>query len=192
MDLRIYIDFKSPTAYLAMQPTLALLDALPDCRALWLPFDARQRAVPAAKPNENRSESHFRVRAEARQATHLYYAEVQDVPMSFAEEPGETTLALAAMMHCQPLPLPFIAAAFQAYWRDQANLNDPAIVNTLLEASQSGPEDFNAGAMLEKLETVRAEAQELGVIDTPAYIVDGQLFIGREHLPWIGELLRAA
>ncbi len=191
MDMRIYIDFKSPTAYLAMQPTLKLLDALPECNARWLPYDTRQRPVPAAKPNEDRSESHFRVRAEARQATHLYYADVQGVPMSFAADPGETKLALAALLHCQPLPLPFIAAAFQAYWQDHANLNDPATVGALLEKSQSDPGAFNADAMLEELEVVRTEAEELGVIDTPAYIVDGQLFIGREHLPWIKELLTA-
>ena len=189
MDISIYIDFKSPQAYLAMQPTLDLLAQFNDVHAAWLPFATRQKPVPRAKPNETRSESHFRVRAEAREATHLYYAQMQNRPMTFPQAPGETTLALAALRFCHADPLPFIKAAFHAYWADQADLNDEAVVLGLLTACGVGAEGFSATEALEGLEQTISAAHELGVIDTPAYIVDEQLFIGREHLPWIRELL---
>ena len=98
-------------------------------------------------------------------------------------------LALAALLHCQAQPLPFIHAAFRAYWVDHANLDDLHTVKALLEKSDADPDGFSAAAALEQLDTVQAEAMARGVIDTPAYIVDEQLFIGREHLPWIRSIL---
>ncbi len=191
MRIAIYIDFKSPHAYLAMRPTLALLAEHPRLEAAWLPFDTRQKPVPQAKAVENRSESHFRVRAEARQATHLYYADVLGVPMSFPQDPGETTLALAALCDCQTDPLPFINAAFHAYWVNHADLNDEGTVRGLLADCGLDADGFSPRDALTKLEQTIASAGELGVIDTPAYLVADQLFIGREHLPWIRELLSA-
>ncbi len=189
VQIKIYIDFKSPHAYLAMRPTLALLAEEPTVEAAWLPFETKQKPIPQAKTGENRSESHFRVRAEARQATHLYYADVLGLPMSFPEVPGETKLALAALNYCRADPLPFIDAAFHAYWVDHADLANEEVVRGLLERCGADAAGFDTAAALEALEQTFTAAQELGVIDTPAYIVADQLFIGREHLPWIRKLL---
>ena len=43
---------------------------------------------------------------------------------------------------------------------------------------------------LTELEAMQLTSEELGVVDTPAYVIDGQVFIGREHLPWVRELLQ--
>jgi len=36
---------------------------------------------------------------------------------------------------------------------------------------------------LVQLERWQHEAEESGIVDAPALLVDGQIFIGREHLP---------
>jgi 2-hydroxychromene-2-carboxylate isomerase len=35
-------------------------------------------------------------------------------------------------------------------------------------------------------------AEEAGIVGAPAYVIADQIFVGREHLPWIEELVLAA
>ena len=189
--LTIYIDFKSPAAYLAMKPTLALIEK----HALdvdWRPFKTVQQSVPPEEPTDQKPEIHRRVRALARRNTHLTYADVQGVPMNFQDPPGVTDLALAALTDVAGSPVDFIQAAFKAYWVDGADLNDPQVVAALL--TDSGHDAHLLDGI--ELETVLAEAQarahEDGVVDAPGYVIGDQVFIGREHLPWVISLIRGA
>jgi len=186
--MRIYIDFKSPSAYLAMKPTLALIERL-NLNVQWLPFITAQSPIPAEKPEETRGESHRRVRAIARRDTHLRYAAVQNIPMNFRETPGETDLALGALLFAHPSPLPFIQRAFASYWDEGRDLNDAEAITALLEDTGYDAGKFGADKYIAKIETVQQEAEERGVVDTVAYLISDQIFIGREHLPWIEELL---
>ena len=61
--LDIFIDFKSPAAYLALKPTQALLQDL-DMTARWRPFRVRERDVPQIAEHETIGDAHRRVRAQ--------------------------------------------------------------------------------------------------------------------------------
>ena len=184
----LYIDFKSPASYLAMKPTLALADEL-NAEIKWHPYKTKQETVPVEKPNESKSETHFRIRAQLRQKTHLHYAALQETPMSFRDDPGTTDLALAALDALQGDPLPFIQTAFRAYWVSGADLNDEAFVTSLLATSGTEVSENVLDEALGQLPENQRNAEEIGIIDTPAYVIDGQIFIGREHLPWIRSIL---
>ena len=191
----IYIDFKSPAAYLAWKPTMALL-AEQSVSATWLPAQTRQRPIAPQKAEESKTDTHFRVREIARQSMHLHYAEVQGIPMKFREKPGDTDLALAAMLYAgaagETLLINFIENAFRAYWEMQQDLNDAQQVEQLLEQSGLPADLFDAEAWLARLAETAAQALDHGAIDAPAYIIGEQLFIGREHLPWIKALLQGS
>lgn len=186
--LRIYIDFKSPAACLAMAPTFVLAQKL-GLTFEYLPFRTRQSAIPAPKSEETKGETHRRVRALAQREMHLKYAVLQGTEMKFRDEPGETDMALAALLYAQSLPEKFMQAAFAAYWAGPQNLNDTAVVKALLDGAGHDASSFDARKYLAELDAVGQEAEALGVIDTPAYVIDGQIFIGREHLPWLETLL---
>ena len=47
-------------------------------------------------------------------------------------------------------------------------------------------------AAREKLVSIRARAEQSGIFESPSYVIADQLFVGREHLPWIGSLIAAA
>ena len=83
----------------------------------------------------------------------------------------------------------FVAGAYQAYWADQLDLNDATVIANLLEESGYDAAEFN-GSYLEKLDEHQLASEDRGVIDTPAYVIEEQVFIGREHLPWLREILR--
>ena len=80
---------------------------------------------------------------------------------------------------------------FRAYWVDHADLNDPQVVSSLLGDSGLKTTLIDNLEPQATLSKCQERAEQDGVIDTPAFVVDGQLFIGREHLPWIEELLTA-
>lgn len=186
--LRIYIDFKSGPAYLAMQPTLALL-AHKGIAADWLPFDSRLPDAKPARAGESRGETHLRVRQEQRRQTCLKYAAIQDIPMRYPDWPSDTRCALAALLHVRDNPLRFIEAAFAAYWRDNLDLDDAGVVADLLRHSGNDKDGFDPAAYADALELNQQQAEALGVFDTPMFLVGEEFFLGREQLPWIETLL---
>ncbi len=189
--MRVYVDFKSPAAYLALVPTLDLA-ARYNQDVRWLPFKTHQQGVtaaPSADGAEDKGTRHRRVRALARQNTHLLYAGLRGLKMNFPAQPGETDLALAALsaLGSHPRVAEYVQLAFEKYWVDSADLNNPSVVGALLAAIDVTYDDNF------KHQTTMHEAANLaeadGVVGTPAYVIQDQLFIGREHLPWIERLM---
>ncbi len=187
--LTVTIDFKSPASCLALEPTLDLARET-GVHIDWLPFSVRPFSVPEEQAEETVGERHRRVRAVAQCETWLHYAAVQGREMHFSKTPAGSDAALAAMAGMDSDPVPFMRAAFAAYWAEQADLDDPAVVATLLSSVQVAlPDPQSARA---KLLSIRAQAEELGVFESPSYVIADQLFVGREHLPWIRSLIEAA
>ncbi len=194
-ELRYYIDFKSPAAYLSLLPTRTLAEQT-QTNIIYLPYNTIQKPLPKQFANESKGETHIRVRAFARQAVHKKYAKLRNIPMHFRENPGATDIALAALLfvHQQlddnaPIIARFVEAAFKTYWTTEADLNDASIVLDLLKKTQAPYTAFDVDDYLQKLAAHQLSAEEQGVIDTPCYQLNEQIFIGREHLPWISEIL---
>ena len=162
------------------------------CELLWLPYRTLQKAIPAVHADETKGETHIRVRAVARQQTHLKYAALRGLTMNFPTQPGNTDLALAGLLAASDDPAQYAQLAFNAYWVENQNLNDATTVQSLLTASGNDPQTFDAQARLSQLQEHQLVSEERGVVDAPAYILEEQLFIGREHMPWIKEMLREA
>ena len=83
---------------------------------------------------------------------------------------------------------PYIERCAQLYWTQQADLNSFDTVQTAL-----APSGVKHRGITEKdldvLEAHQAEADSLGIIDAPTFVTADQIFWGREHLPWVNELL---
>ncbi|NRD89467.1 hypothetical protein C8024_08430 [Sphingopyxis sp. BSNA05] len=187
--LKVFIDFKSPASFLALEPTLALAQDT-GVPVDWRPFAVRPFVIPEEQADETVGERHRRVRAIARRDTHLHYAAVQGREMHFAQAPAGSGAALAALAGLDGDPVPFLRAAFDAYWTDQADLDDEAVVAGLLSDVNLALPDMQSAR--ETLDSIRAEAEESGIFESPSYVIADQLFVGREHLPWIGSLIKAA
>ncbi|AMO70774.1 DsbA family protein [Sphingorhabdus sp. M41] len=187
--LSIFIDFKSPGSFLALEPTLALASKT-GVQIEWLPFSVRPFSIPEEQADETVGERHRRVRAIAQRDMHLHYAAVQGRTMRFAVTAAGSETALAALADMDGDPVPFLRAAFDAYWTEQADLDDEAVVASLLSSLGLAPPDMVSAR--EKLLSIRAKAEESGIFESPSYVIADQLFVGREHLPWIGSLIEAA
>ncbi|WP_422345530.1 DsbA family protein [Parasphingorhabdus sp.] len=186
--LTLYIDFKSAASYLALEPTLELARKT-GVAIDWRPFSVRPFSVPEEHVEETVGERHRRVRAAAQRDTHLHYAAVQGRDIRFAETPAGSDVALAALAVMEGDPVPFLRAAFAAYWTEQADLADEAVVEALLQSADIDRPDWKAART--KLANIRDQAEETGVFEAPSYLIADQLFLGREHLPWIRSLVAA-
>lgn len=187
--LTVYIDFKSPAAYLSMAPTLALAERH-GLIIEWRPFRTVERDVPKLGKEETVGESHRRVRAAALRAQSVKYAQRQGIDLKFPEQLGATDMALGALAVLEGDPLPFIHASFAAYWETHADLNDPDVVGKLV-AEYGDSRSANPQVLLDALETALEIADDVGIVGAPAYVICEQIFVGREHLPWIEEIVRA-
>lgn len=184
----LYIDFKCPASYLAVAPTIELAQKH-GASIGWQPRRARIEPIPIARADETVSESHRRVRAVQRRQTHLHYAEVQGIEMAFRDEAGESDVALAALQAVTGDRTAFVRRCFDSYWVEGEDLDDIATVQRLLAECDVGiavnlPDDAKAA-----IDDWQQRLGQDGIFMTPTYLVAGQLFVGREHLPWIEYLL---
>ena len=185
----VYLDFKSPQAYLALKPTLELARRR-EVQINWRPYETRQPLIEPERVDETRGETHVRVRQQQRHATCLKYAGIQGVPMRFSEQPRDTRCALAGLLFCADDPVPYLEVAFRAYWSEGADLDSEEVVQGLLRQAGYNDQDFRAEDYLAELDRHQAQAEEAGVFDTPMYHVAGEWFLGREQMPWIEFLLK--
>lgn len=189
--LTVHVDFKSPAAWLAIGPTLALAKkhGVP---IDWQPFPAFERPVPDLPEKATVGETHRKVRAESRRRIFRKYAALQGLELRFADEPKGTDLALGALARIAGDRTAYVQACFAAYWQDGADLNDPETVTALIAQTVAAPFAADPEPCDAALVEATESAESIGIVDAPAYLIADQLFIGREHLPWIEEIMSDA
>jgi len=81
---------------------------------------------------------------------------------------------------------------FERFWRRELNIEDPAVVQGVLAeagADVAGFTAFLVGAGRAEHDAIRAAAEDFGIFGVPSFVIDGELFWGKEHLPAIRERL---
>jgi hypothetical protein len=63
----------------------------------------------------------------------------------------------------------YMGISYERFWKRELNIEDLSMVDR-----------------------VRSELLDAGVFDVPAYVANGEMFIGREHLPMIRDRLASA
>ena len=196
--ISVAIDFKSPHAYLAIEPTCALADAL-GVAIDWQPFlvPPRKKDRPSAA-EDDRGTRHRRFRAEYGERDLVRYATSRGFELRNLDRQTDSTLAAVGLLwviHQVPaLARPYIARVFDGHWRETLDIEDPgalALLLTEIGAPTSGFDTFVRQEGGAALDAIRTELVAAGAYDVPAYRVGGELFQGRQHLPLIRDVLFA-
>ena len=187
-----YIDFKSANSRLALGPTLALVDEV-GATVDWRPLSFQPKRLKSGSADASRSAVHVRVRAKYRLREQALYARNQGIELihppadwdGFAANAGLLWLRrqAAEARQCRA----YVTQVFADLW---AGRMDPADAKATAAIAAAGGEGAEFGAYLAgpaqaELDAVFAEARALGANDTPAFVVGGELYIGRQHLPVI-------
>lgn len=184
--IKAYIDFKSLECFLAIEPIIALAEEF-GVAIDWQPFASRPRALPTQVEDETVTQTHHRVRAESEHRLRLRYISVRGYKIP--EEPATTdsTNALNRLNQITGNRTEFVKQAFEACWLENQNLDDTHLLDLICRKASTAYEPRK-----DDLDEIQAMAEEAGLFDAPTFVIDGQLFMGRAHIPWMRELLQQA
>jgi 2-hydroxychromene-2-carboxylate isomerase len=201
--LKLYIDYKSPYAYLAKDPayelerdTGAMIDWLP--YTLDIPAFLGSAAVDAkgAVIEESRNAHQWRrvrysymdVRREANR---------RGLTIRGPRKVFDSTLANIGLLFAkrQNVFRAYNDTVFRRFWTHELDIEDRGAMTDVLRgvgADVSGFAAFVDGGGRDELLRIQQDAEGAGVFGVPSFLLEsGELFWGREHLPRLREILSA-
>jgi 2-hydroxychromene-2-carboxylate isomerase len=202
--LTVYTDYKSPYAYLAKDLVYELAREAP-VRVDWLPYDldladfmGSARVDDAGRVIEERRTPHQWRRVRYSYLDCRRQARKRGLVIRGTQKIWNSKLALIGMLwakrHGEDPLRRYHDIVFERFWKRELDIEDPAVVAAVLAeagADATGFAAHAAGAGREELDRVCREAEAKGVFGVPSFILDGELFWGREHLPDIRDMLAA-
>ena len=109
----------------------------------------------------------------------------------------DSSLAAAGMLHARRADADvfrrFHDIVFERFWRRELDIEDPAVIAAALAEAGADGASFPAQAQAGRnaVAEISRAAEADGVFGVPSFVVDGELFWGREHLPDIRAMLAA-
>ena len=180
-------DFTNAASLLAFKPTFALADELGVDVEL-VPFPTEVREAAPAQAEETVSERHARVRAAYVAADTARYARWRGIEMSRDATGVDSSAACAGCLWAgrRGLARAYSERVLTEFWAGRLELDREPLAALLadLGAAGFGRYDYTAGLAAHK-----ESVGERGIYNVPTYLVDGQQFTGRQHLPMIRWLL---
>ncbi|MGO9604724.1 MAG: DsbA family protein [Candidatus Binataceae bacterium] len=200
--IAVYTDYKSPYAYLAKDLIYELGRDFP-VKIDWLPYtldipsylgsarlDERGNVIESSRdPHQWRKVKYAymdcRRQARKRGLTILGTRKIWD-----------SSLAAIGMLWAKRQNHAAFRAyhdrVFERFWRRELDIeNAEVIAATLVEsgADTSGFANYLSGEGRAEHDDIRAKAEAAGIFGVPTFVIDGELFWGREHIPDIREML---
>ena len=178
-----YIDFRSLDCFLAISPILKLAD---DCvtPVSWRPYRSKERALPTQVASESVTQTHHRVRAKSERRLQQHYARLRglDIDPSRGQIDGSTALGWLASLEGDTSS--FVSRLFTAHWIEHTDINDPTFLEALTATC-----GLKRICSTVDLDSIEREAEERGLFDAPTFFIEGQMFMGRAHIPLMRQLL---
>jgi 2-hydroxychromene-2-carboxylate isomerase len=194
--LSVAIDFKSPSAYLAVGPICALAEEL-GVDIDWQPFLVspwKDHNLGAAA--NDRGARHRRFRADYGERDVMRYAASSGLTIRGMHRQTDSSLAAIGLLWTRQVSAPlvheYIQRVFEGYGREELNIEDERVLSALLAQIGAPAAEFASFARGEgraELDRVQSEFSKAGVFEVPTFLLDGEIYVGRQHLPLIRELL---
>lgn len=196
--LIVYVDIKSPYAFVAIRPTLALeaeLNLQFDWRPLTLNIPSYLGSAEKKKgkvvASSGRSQRTWNaIRYSYRDARR--YAERQGLILKGTEKIWDSTLPNIGILWVMATARDWLANYFEAvyppFWRRELDIEDIGVVEACLEAAgvnASGFASYAAGAGRQMHDDLQPQFHLNGIYGVPTYVLGGEVLFGREHIPYI-------
>ncbi|MBV8358572.1 MAG: DsbA family protein [Deltaproteobacteria bacterium] len=194
--LSVAIDFKSPSAYLAIGPTCELAEQL-GVSIDWQPFQISpwKDHNPASRAND-RGVRHRRSRADYTEREVIRYAADHGLVIRGLHRQTDSSLAAIGLLWTRRGPAAlaqtYVQRVFERYWREELDIEDERALSALLAEIGAPVAGFTVFAREEgraELERLQSESIKAGLFEVPTYLLDGDMYVGRQHLPLIRALL---
>jgi len=185
-DVRLFFNFRSPYCYLASKSLFSIVDQF-HARLIWRPlggWDGR------SAPNRAKVKVPLTRQDVARWCRRL------GIPCNPPPLSTDPTRAGAGSLLAEERGVlrPYIVEMMRREWGEGRDIGDAAEI--LAVGSEVGLDRDELAAAIddprrhERLAAHWAEAQEVGVIGVPTFVIDDQLFWGNDRLEFVHEHLR--
>ncbi len=200
--LIVYLDIKSPYAFIAREPTRRMAAELGievDWRPLTLDIpsylgsarlDGSGRVASAQRTPEQWARVKYAYRDARRYARELGYT------LRGTEKIWDTTLVHVAFWWARgqgdAVLEAFLDHVYPRFWVRDFDAEDPAVVEVALAAAgadTAGFGDYAAGPGRAFHDASQQALFDAGLFGVPGYVVEGEYFFGREHLPTVRWML---
>ena len=191
-EITVYSDYKSPYAYLAVEPAYRL-ERTYDVTLTWLPYTLDIPSFLGAV--EDRDENQWRkVRYAYMDARRL--ANKRGLIVRGPKQIYDSSIAAIGMLFARRAGVfrAYHDRVFERFWKRELAIEDVgAIAGVLAEAGAdtAGFPAFLDGDGRRAHDRICAEAQALGVFGVPTFVLDGELFWGGDRLYLLEERLAA-
>lgn len=203
--LIVYLDIKSPYAFIARDPTLALARRL-GVKIDWRPLTLDIPSYLGSARLDKRGKVSESKRSAGQWANVKYayrdarrYAGYQGYPLRGTEKIWDTSLVHIgfnwAKAQGDEVLNHFLDAIYPRFWQRDFAAEDLAVVTAALEragADCAGFADFAGGAGRTEHDEQQAAVFAAGIFGVPSYVIDGEIFFGREHLPTVAWILQGS
>ena len=192
-ELTVYIDVKSPYAYLAVAPTRALAAEF-GITPVWKPYTLEipdfLGAVESRNPHQWRRVLYSYM--DARRLANQVGLTVRGPQKIF-----DSSTAHIGMLRAQDHGLfePYIDRVFERFWKRELEIEDPAVIASVLEEAGAPAADFPEWAQREgrrRHDANQKEAEEAGIFGVPSYLFRDELFWGGDRLGMLRERIEEA
>jgi len=201
--LIVYLDIKSPYAFIARDPTRALAQALAvsiDWRPLTLDIPSylgSARLDKRGKVAESRRTAGQWSSVKYAYADARRYAALQGYMLRGTAKIWDTTLVhmgfLWARQQGATVLERYLDHVYPRFWRREFDAEDPDVVSQALrhaDAELDGFADYAAGAGRVEHDRMQQSIFSAGIFGVPTYVVENEVFFGREHLPSVRWILQ--
>ncbi len=200
--LIVYIDYKSPYAYLAKDATYAIEDqlAIPiDWRPLTLDIpsylgSARLDANGRVATSDRTPQQWTAVKYAYKDARR--YATLKGLTLRGTEKIWDSSLAHVGMLWAKaqggPVLRRYTSRVYEGFWKRELDIENAAVVRAVLSeagADMAGFDIWASGHGRAMHDAMQRAIFDAGIFGVPTYVVQRELFWGREHLPLVRWLL---
>lgn len=194
--LEVYIDYKSPYSFIAKDPTYALEDRY-DVVIDWYPLTLNIGSYlgTAKKDNSGKLVENNRSSRQWTAVKYAYmdarrYANLRGLTLKGTQKIWDSSLAAIGLLWAKQQGRDVLKAytdiVYERFWRRELDIEDPAVVDGVLQEAGvdvDGFQDYLNGEGRRYHDELQDEILDRGYFGVPTYVIDGEMYFGREHLP---------
>ncbi|HJL61646.1 MAG TPA: DsbA family protein [Pseudomonadales bacterium] len=194
--LEVYIDYKSPYAYIAKDPTYALEKDF-GIEIDWYPLTLNIGSyLGTAKTNDtgkvlenNRSPRQWLAVKYAYMDARRY-ASLRGMTLKGTQKIWDSSIAanglLWAKAQNRTILKRYTDVIYERFWRRDLDIEDVAVVSQVLKESGADIKGFDlylSGEGRRIHDDLQDAILDMGYFGVPTYVIDDEIYFGREHLP---------
>lgn len=195
-NLKVYIDYKSPYAFVARDPTYALEDQF-GIEIDWYPLTLNIGSYLGTAKTDDGGRVVENNRSPRQWAAVKYaymdarrYAKLRGLTLRGTQKIWDSSLAAIGLLWAKEqhhdVLKHYTQIVYDRFWKRELDIENPQVIIDLLReagARSEGFAEYLDGEGRRYHDALQDQILDEGLFGVPTYVVDGEMYFGREHLP---------